>query len=171
MLETNGTPKSYVATSRRLPLVKAIKWAWFNLDLSTCQKGGAPLLRGGALLFLQKAHTWHPLSWGTHGCPHLTLGCSLSYTWCALFSKWWALPHGNFLPFSYLSKHPPIASVSSSWVKNCFYVVNYIIIFYIGIKKGFGGKLGVDLMCGCSLSFTNLWGEIVLMHFFQLVKW
>ena len=27
MLETNGTPKSYVETSRRLPLVKAIKWA------------------------------------------------------------------------------------------------------------------------------------------------
>jgi hypothetical protein len=27
MLETNGTPKVYVATSRRIPLVKAIKWA------------------------------------------------------------------------------------------------------------------------------------------------
>jgi hypothetical protein len=27
MLETNRTPKSYVAASRRLSLVKAIKWA------------------------------------------------------------------------------------------------------------------------------------------------
>jgi hypothetical protein len=56
----------------------------------------------------------------------------------------------------YIFEHPPIARVSwSSW-KNHLCIIVIVLSFYIGIKKGFGGKLGVDLMCGCSLSCTNL---------------
>jgi hypothetical protein len=61
MLETNRTPKSYVAARRGLSLVKAIKWGIYAIDSSMCQKGGVPLLRGRT--FLERAA--HLLRGGT----------------------------------------------------------------------------------------------------------
>jgi hypothetical protein len=42
MLETIGTPKSYVAARRGLSLVKAIKWGIYAFNLSMCQREVRP---------------------------------------------------------------------------------------------------------------------------------
>jgi hypothetical protein len=93
-----------VATSRRLPLVKAIKWGMCELVFSMCQKGGAPLLerwrileraayllRGGAPLLphcLTLGIVW---ACGRGGSPYLTTWLPSPHTWCALLYTWCAL--------------------------------------------------------------------------------
>jgi len=104
----NKASKGYVAARRGLPLVKAIKWGMCELDLGMCQKGGAPLLRGGAFphgaahLLRGGAPTpSHPLHlarygvWGEVAALSHTLG-SLMLT-CGVPSSLWHLPLGLYI--------------------------------------------------------------------------
>jgi hypothetical protein len=81
----------------------------------------------------------------TLGSLMLTFGAPSLSTWCALL-------HWKLL---YIEALFPFCNLVGALGRITCVIIVIVLSFYIGIKKGFGGKLGVDLMCGCSLSCTN----------------
>ena len=156
---------------------------WF--DFEHVKKERCALLERGGAPTCEPTHYVIGGSTLSTSYPHVSTHGSLWDKWQPHLNTWHLLLLQVVRPSS-PSGAPSSSPISSSFaiywrvVSHCILVgalgriVGVIILivlsFYIGIKKGFGGKLGVDLMCGCSLSCTNFWGEIVLMHFFQLIK-
>ena len=119
-------------------------------------KRAAYLLRGGTPLHFSLLYKWKDMECGERWHPsptHLAL---------LLFhlvhpSPTHGVPSlmGTFTHFTIEASTPPSCKLVGALGRITCVIIVIVLSFYIGIKKGFGGKLGVDLMCGCSLSCTN----------------
>jgi hypothetical protein len=157
-----------VAARRQLSLVKALKWACGLLnfehvlkrrcaplgEVAHSREGSLPLERWRPST-LHLVDIWHDWSVGRGGSPSSPLGTS-PHTWCALLEHLVRPPPLGICLLCYIFEASlPLQELVGALGRITCVIIVIVLSFYIGIKKGFGGKLGVDLMCGCSLSCTN----------------